>query len=139
LVENGFRHHRRTEEGVESTAREGHWRSYGVGIDTHSQFITVTVIIPDYVGGKEHQHRKSFPTDVPSLKCAKAWVQALLLPVQPTTAPLHYTLALLRNAKIAGFAGHSWPKLLRIANRPGVESHQIQTKEAKSDTRTFIS
>jgi hypothetical protein len=30
-----------------SIEREGHWRSYGIGIDTHSQFVTVTVLVPD--------------------------------------------------------------------------------------------
>jgi len=108
---------------VESTAREGHWRSYGVGIDTHSQFITVTVIIPDYVGGKEHQHRKSFPTDVPSLKCAKAWVQALLLPVQPTTAALHYTLE--------SSATYHIPVVMTWGDKPSV----INPAHAKLGTR----
>ena len=67
----------------QSTERDGHWRSYGIGIDAHSQFITVSVLIPDYATGKERLHRKNFPTDVFSLRSAQRWVDGLLLHLQP--------------------------------------------------------
>lgn len=79
-------------EQAASTECEGHWRSYGIGIDTHSQFVTVTVVIPDYAGGKERLHRKNFPTDLLSLQGARSWVQGLILHLQPPSAALHYTL-----------------------------------------------
>jgi transposase len=75
-----------------STERDGHWRSYGIGIDTHSQFVTVTVLIPDYAAGKERLHRKNFPTDLLSLRSAQEWVRGLILHLQPASDPLHYTL-----------------------------------------------
>jgi transposase len=81
------------EEGGQTTERAGHWRSYGVGVDCHSRFITVTVIIPNYVTGRETHHQKNFDATFVGLKRALKWIQASL-PVRPegTEGDLHYTL-----------------------------------------------
>jgi transposase len=81
------------EEGGQTTERAGHWRSYGVGIDCHSRFITVTVVIPNYATGRETHHQKNFDASFADLKRAKKWVQATL-PVRPegAAADFHYTL-----------------------------------------------
>lgn len=73
--------------GAVSTERAGHWRSYGIGIYAHSQFVTVTVVVPDYAGGTERLHRKNFYTDLESLRGALAWVRGLIPPSQSPADP----------------------------------------------------
>lgn len=72
---------------------EARWRSYGIGVDCHSRFVTVTVCIPNFVAGTQKMHRKNFPATAASLRQAREWILQLIVPVAPTThSSFHYTL-----------------------------------------------
>ena len=55
------------EEGIEVQQT----KSYGVGIDTHSKFIQVSVLVKRDL--KFFEYRHEFPTDWQSLVNAKSW------------------------------------------------------------------
>lgn len=76
--------------------RPGSWRAYGVGIDTHSKFIAVTVLVPLYGQGIEKCSKRHFDTSISGLSAGREWVLATLrlhncCPSNPA-ADLHYTI-----------------------------------------------
>lgn len=68
-------------------------KSYGVGIDTHSQFIQVCVLVN--IGSEIHKFEYNYPTSWTGLLAAKEWIIRIIseksIPyVEPF--PLHYTI-----------------------------------------------
>ena len=79
------------EEGIEVQQT----KSYGVGIDTHSKFIQVSVLVKRDM--KFYEYRHEFPTDWNSLVDARSWVLRIISscsePVPDlSNSPLHYCL-----------------------------------------------
>jgi hypothetical protein len=70
-------------------------RAYGVGIDTHSRFIAVTVLVPNFQTGRETRPQRDFPTSIPGLCEGREWALGVLkshaIAVTPER-PLHYTI-----------------------------------------------
>ncbi len=69
-------------------------KSYGIGIDTHSKFIQVCVLVKR--GLQFYAHQKEFGTDWDSLVAAKAWCLRILQdksdPVPDLSLPIHYCI-----------------------------------------------
>ena len=70
-------------------------KSYGIGIDCHSKFIQVSVLVKRDMRCFEYQH--AFGTDWDSLVRAKTWVITVVktcsIPaVEPDLSPLHYCI-----------------------------------------------
>jgi transposase len=68
------------------------WRPYGVGIDCHSQFIQVCVLIPDTKTRDLLRYEQSFPVFAENIRRAKAWVLAALARHHQHPKPLVYAL-----------------------------------------------
>lgn len=78
------------EEGIEIQQT----KAYGIGIDTHSKFIQVSVLVKRSL--RVFEYRREFPTDWNSLVKAKSWVQQVIStcsdPVPDLSSPMHYCL-----------------------------------------------
>src|SRR5207253_1171959 len=74
--------------------RPGSWRHYGVGIDVHSKFAAVSVLIPLYGTQEEKRFKKHFSTATPDLAKGQEWVFSLLTlwGVKYTPEHFHYTI-----------------------------------------------
>lgn len=69
-------------------------KDYGVGIDTHSKFIAVCVLVKE--GGNVIKYERDFPTSWKALKDARQWIidviQAKSIPTVLNIEPLHYSI-----------------------------------------------
>jgi len=80
---------------TEPRVKPGSWRTYGVGIDTHSKFVSVTVLIPVYAEQIEKRFNCHFSTAFSDLRKGGEWVRCLLRShgiVVDDANPLHYTI-----------------------------------------------
>jgi transposase len=70
-------------------------RAYGVGIDTHSRFIAVTVLVPNFQTGRDTRYQRDLQTSIPGLCEGREWALSVLkshaIAVTPEQ-PLHYTI-----------------------------------------------
>jgi hypothetical protein len=67
-------------------------RRYGIGIDCHSRFVVVVVLVPSTTKDELIRYEESFPLLMPELRRAKEWVLARLLDHGIVANPLIYTL-----------------------------------------------
>lgn len=78
------------EEGIEIQ----HTKAYGIGIDTHSKFIQVSVLVKRQE--KFFEYRREFPSDYDSLVAAKEWVCKVVEtcsdPVVSLNGTLHFCI-----------------------------------------------
>jgi transposase len=76
--------------------RPGTWRTYGIGVDTHSEFIVVTVLVPVYTQQVEKRYQRHFSTATPDLIRAREWAVEVMKPhlgtCIPTRTDMHYTI-----------------------------------------------
>jgi hypothetical protein len=64
--------------------------SYGVGVDCHSEFIQVSIVLP--IGGEEKFSRKEFETSIEGLTEADRWMVDGTKAVVPDGRAYHYNI-----------------------------------------------
>ena len=78
------------EEGIEVQ----HTKAYGVGVDTYSKFIQISVLVKR--SERFFEYRREFPSDFDSLVTAKQWVSKVIEtcsdPPVPFDGSLHYCI-----------------------------------------------
>jgi transposase len=74
--------------------RPSEWRPYGCGIDVHSQFMVVTVLVPQSTGHRLFRAQSEFRTSIADILRAQGWVlaQLRLAGVEPGASGLLYAL-----------------------------------------------
>jgi hypothetical protein len=80
------------EQGIEVV----HTKSYGVGIDCHSEFIQVSVIVQGD-GGKVFEYRHEFSTTLPVLEQGREWAISIIRSkssptIEVSDDTLHYVI-----------------------------------------------
>jgi transposase len=61
-----------------SQIEKGLWRPYGIGIDVHSRFAYVVVLVPEYREGNVARAEDKFPITVQGIADMRAWIQQVL-------------------------------------------------------------
>lgn len=68
------------------------WRPYGIGIDCHSKFIVIVIIVPKFPSLEQHRHEKEFIVVPAELTRARDWVVDVLRTEGLNPEPLTYAL-----------------------------------------------
>lgn len=78
--------------GAQDVTEHASWRPWGLGIDCHSRFYQVCLLLPDYAAHRVRRLERSVPASRDALLDARAWVGAVLQAAALPTEPFRYTL-----------------------------------------------
>src|SRR5262245_40399792 len=77
--------------GVQDVTERASWRPWGLGIDCHSRFFQLCLLIPDYTAHRVRRFERSVPANRQALLAAKFWALDLLLASSLPADPFRYT------------------------------------------------
>ena len=103
------------EEGIEIQ----HTKAYGIGIDTHSKFIQVSVLVKRQE--KFFEYRREFPSDYDSLVAAKEWVCKVVETCSDPVVSLNGTLHFC----IESTASYHFPVIKAWSGTPSIVNPSI--------------
>ena len=118
------------DEGIEIQ----HTKSYGIGIDCHSKFIQVSVLVKRDL--RVYEYRREFSTSWTALSNAYSWVTSVLStassPPVDMSKPLHYC--------IESTSSYHLPVVLSWKNNPSIVNPSIagSTKRKTDYPRRFL-
>jgi transposase len=112
---------------MKATIEQGKWRAYGVGMDCHSRFIYVCVMIPDYKSRQIASFEDQFPLCCEDILRAKLWVIDCLARYGVVEPEPVYA--------IESTATYHYPVLLHFGGKPIVLNPHIARASLKKTDR----